>query len=30
MKVKTHEEEVPGFHRIVIDIPVDKKQQEDK
>lgn len=26
MKVKTHEEEVPGFHRIVIDIPVEKKQ----
>ncbi|MDN2453692.1 nucleoid occlusion protein [Lactobacillus sp. UCMA15818] len=25
MRVKTHEEDVPGFHRIVIDIPVDKK-----
>ncbi|KRN11084.1 nucleoid occlusion protein [Liquorilactobacillus mali] len=30
MKVKTHEEDVPGFHRIVIDIPVDKEQQDNK
>ncbi|MDC7953802.1 nucleoid occlusion protein [Liquorilactobacillus mali] len=30
MKVKTHEEDVPGFHRIVIDIPVEKEQQDNK
>nr|WP_054757826.1 nucleoid occlusion protein [Liquorilactobacillus satsumensis] len=28
MKLKTHEEDVPGFHRIIIEIPVEEQQQE--
>ncbi|KRL05470.1 nucleoid occlusion protein [Liquorilactobacillus oeni] len=28
MKLKTHEEDVPGFHRIIIEIPVDKQNKE--
>ncbi|MCC7666641.1 nucleoid occlusion protein [Liquorilactobacillus satsumensis] len=28
MKLKTHEEDVPGFHRIIIEIPVEEQPQE--